>query len=101
VEAFPICLDEPGRTTTVAVNGVTLATHAWQGCDPWAAELTIPAEIVQPGENHLVITSSHAARPVDLSAGENPDTRLLSAGFTQLIIDQKSRSGSELFEDTQ
>jgi hypothetical protein len=101
VEAFPICLDEPGRTTTVAVNGVTLATHAWQGCDPWAGELTIPAEIVQPGENHLVITSSHAARPVDLSGGENPDTRLLSAGFTQLIIDQKSRSGSEMFEDTQ
>lgn len=86
-EAFPVCVDEPGRTTTVAVNGVTIATHEWQGCDPWMAELTIPAAIVQLGENSLIVTSSHAFRPAELSDGQNPDTRLLSAGFTRLIIE--------------
>lgn len=91
VEAFPLCLDAPGRSISVVVNGVTLATHKWEGCDPWSAELTVPGSLVRLGENDLVLTSSHAARPVEISGGENPDPRLLSAGFNALQIELKGR----------
>ncbi|MEZ4767845.1 MAG: hypothetical protein R2844_05395 [Caldilineales bacterium] len=86
IEAFPLCLNAPDRSISVTVNGVTLATHQWDGCDPWSAEVTVPGNVVRLGDNYLEIHSSHAARPVDISGGENSDPRLLSAGFTTLQV---------------
>jgi hypothetical protein len=87
IEAFPICVDAPNRRTDVEVNGTVIATHEWVGCDPWSADLVVPASVVRLGQNTLVVRSSHAARPSELNPGQSDDTRLLSAGFSQLRIE--------------
>ncbi len=90
IEAFPICLDAPGRFTSIEVNDVQVGTHEWDGCDPWSAELTVPADVVKRGRNDLVVRSSHAARPSELQPGQSDDTRFLSAGFSKLRIEPAS-----------
>jgi hypothetical protein len=81
LEVFPNCI--PGRTQalTVEVNGVQLAEHAWERCEPWAASITIPASLVRQGGNDVVIRPAYAVAPPD------GDTRPLSMGFSRLRVD--------------
>jgi hypothetical protein len=86
VEVFPLCVAKQAQHITFETNGALLTTHAWRSCEPWSGEVTIPASLIQVGWNELVVTSAYAARPVDVTGGENPDARALSVGFTRLEI---------------
>lgn len=71
---------------TLEVNGVVLATYAWPACDPWLADVVIPASLIRLGGNDLVVRSGYAVRPSEL--GQSADTRQLSVGFTKLKIER-------------
>jgi hypothetical protein len=71
----------------VEVNGVEVATHQWTDCEPWSGTAEIPAELVRPGANELMIRTAFGTRPVDATGGENPDSRSLSAGVTRLRVE--------------
>jgi hypothetical protein len=81
LEAFPNCIPGRMQAITVEVNGAKLAEHAWANCDPWSAAITIPAPLVRPGGNEVVIRPAYAVAP---AAG---DTRALSVGFSKLQVD--------------
>jgi hypothetical protein len=86
IETFPICDASRPQHLAVEVNEATLATHAWQGCELWSAEMQIPAQQIEIGWNALVLRSAYAARPVDLTGGKNSDTRWLSVGVQRLEV---------------
>ncbi len=54
---------------------------------PWSGTAEIPAELVRPGANELMIRTAFGTRPVDATGGENPDSRSLSAGVTRLRVE--------------
>jgi hypothetical protein len=89
-EAFPQCAPGKDQGITLEVNGVQLVTHQWENCEPWSGEIIIPASLVQIGWNDMQFHYAYAARPVDVTAGANPDLRMLSVGFTKLEV-QESR----------
>ncbi len=89
VEAFPMCVDGQPQTMQLEVNGQMVASHPWTGCETWKQDVVIPASLVHLGANELVIKSDYAASPNDVTKGQNPDTRQLSAGFTKLRVDQQ------------
>jgi hypothetical protein len=86
IAVFPHCV--PGRTqeVTLEVNGQALASHRWQDCDTWSADIDVPAALIEVGENRLMIHAANAARPIDVSNGANADARWLSVGFTRLQV---------------
>lgn len=86
IEAFPYCAPDRNQHLTVEVNGVAVATHQWIDCEPWSGMASIPSELIRPGANELVIRTAFGTRPVDATDGENPDSRSLSAGVTQLRV---------------
>lgn len=86
LEIFPLCDASRPQHLALEVNGVTLATHAWQGCELWSAEIEIPAQRIEIGWNELVLRSAYAVRPVDLTGGQNGDARWLSVGVRRLEV---------------
>jgi hypothetical protein len=89
--AFPLCLPDKKQAVSLVVNGETLGSHVWANCDPWTAELDIPARLVRMGENELVVQSAFAANPPP-SADGHTDARQLSAGFNRLQIERVARN---------
>ncbi len=92
VAAFPMCV--PGRAQSLALiaNGTTIAVQRWNGCNPWAADISIPAALVHVGENEIVLRAAVVASPRDVTHGANPDPRQLSVGVTRLRIAASSSS---------
>jgi hypothetical protein len=86
IGAFPQCV--PGRSQTIAImaNDSAIGSYQWNGCDPWEAEIEIPASLVRVGANELVIRGGYAAAPATVTGGANPDDRMLSLGITQLRV---------------
>jgi hypothetical protein len=86
IEAFPECV--PGQTQglSLTVNGAALAEHRWQECESWSGEIEIPRDLVRVGSNELILRYDYAARPAEVTQGANPDSRLLSVGFTKLAV---------------
>jgi hypothetical protein len=86
ISAFPVCDTSRPQRVVVEINGVTAATHTWADCEPWAAEIALPASPIVIGWNELTLRSTYSARPVDLTGGKNSDTRWLSVGLTSLKV---------------
>jgi hypothetical protein len=86
IAAFPNCVPGIPQAITLSANGQTIATHEWNGCDPWSGEVEIPASLVQVGANELAIRAAFAAAPVSITRGANPDPRRLSVGVTRLRV---------------
>lgn len=87
IEAFPMCVDGRSQSIRLEVNGESVGTHQWSDCQPWAQDIVIPASLVHLGANELTIVSDYAASPNDVTQGQNPDTRQLSAGYSKLRVD--------------
>jgi len=87
VQAFPHCQRTQHQGVTFEVNGVSLATHRWDDCEPWSTTVTVPASLVRRGRNDLVVRSEYAVRPSDSSDEQSNDTRPLSVGFTKLRVE--------------
>jgi hypothetical protein len=90
VQAFPFCRPDQYQGVTFEVNGVVVATHRWDDCEPWSSTLTMPASLVRLGRNDLVVRSEYAVRPSDLAGQESNDTRSLSVGFTRLRVEPEN-----------
>jgi len=86
LEIFPICVPGRPQGVTIEINGKTLTTHQWQGCEPWQSDVVIPENLIQVGWNDIVLRPAYAARPVDFTGGQNADSRLLSVGVRQLEV---------------
>lgn len=86
VQAFPFCVPDRSQKVTLSVNHVPLTTHEWGDCEPWSSEIEIPASLITIGENELILDLGYGARPIDITAGENKDSRSLSVGVTQLHL---------------
>jgi hypothetical protein len=65
VQVFPSCRQDQHQTVTFEVNGEPLTSHRWNDCEPWPAELAVPASLVRLGRNDLVLRSEYAVRPID------------------------------------
>lgn len=87
-EAFPHCVPGQPQSLSVEMSGVQLAAYQWQNCEPHGGEVTVPASLIRIGWNGLRFHYTYAARPVDVTAGANPDPRMLSVGFTKLEIQE-------------
>ena len=86
LDIFPVCDASRPQQLAIEVNGAILATHEWQGCEAWPAEIPIPAERITIGWNEIVLRAAYAARPVDLTDGKNTDSRWLSVGVQRLEV---------------
>lgn len=86
IEAFPVCDVSRPQDVLIEVNGATVATYTWAGCESWSAEIALPASQITVGWNELTLRSAYGARPVDLTDGKNSDTRWLSVGVTRLEV---------------
>jgi hypothetical protein len=83
-EAFPFCLDDIQQTLSIFVRDRQLTHVEWEGYENRHLEITIPGEIVEIGWNQIDFQYGFAARPVDVTSGENTDPRPLSLGFSLL-----------------
>lgn len=81
LEAFPNCVPDKTQTLLIEINGVRLAEHTWNTCDPWTATIALPPTLLRLGGNKLSLRFAYAVAPVE------GDTRLLSVGFSRLRID--------------
>lgn len=86
IDAFPQCIADRQQNLTLEVNGLLVGTHQWQSCEPWSAELLVPASSVRIGWNEIVLHYGYAARPIDSTKGSNADARALSVGFSRLQV---------------
>ena len=84
-QAFPMCAPGKQQVVWFEVNGVRVADHTWGDCEPWAGQVSIPAQLQRVGENELILHTGYAASPLELSKGD--DTRRLSIGVTQLRVE--------------
>ncbi|MBP6786053.1 MAG: hypothetical protein KA170_00590 [Candidatus Promineofilum sp.] len=83
VEAFPYCIEGVPQELMILVDGQMLAAHRWDDCEPWKAEFSVPADMIEVGWNEISLRFGRADRPADVTGGENPDIRELSVGFTR------------------
>ncbi len=90
LEAFPFCLDDVRQTLSIFVKDRQLTHIGWEGCENRHLEITIPGEIVEIGWNQIDFHYGFAARPVDVTSGENSDPRPLSLGFSKLEVYPRS-----------
>jgi hypothetical protein len=84
IQAFPNCVPDKRQNASIEVNGVQVADHQWQDCQPWDARLTIPSGLLHIGPNDLTIRASYAVSPTQSATGG--DTRQLSLGVTRLRL---------------
>ena len=87
IAGFPLCVPGKEQELQITVNGQDLGGHRWGNCEPWSAEITIPASLVRLGGNELVVRSAYAARPADLPGDTTGDGRTLSIGLTTLKVE--------------
>jgi hypothetical protein len=87
LEAFPACVPGRRQTLRVMANGVEVARHQWDGCEPWSAQIEVPASAVRTGWNAVSLLADYAVRPVDVPSMQNSDSRNLSLGVTKLDVD--------------
>ena len=87
LEVFPHCVPLRFQSLTIQVNGRPLVTHQWHDCSSWTGEITIPLSLLNMGKNQIEFHYAYAARPADVTQGQNGDTRWLSVGFTKLEIE--------------
>jgi hypothetical protein len=86
LEAFPYCVPGQHQAITVTINNTLIAHHVWQDCSPWSAQISIPSSLLKKGKNMLRFSFAYAARPVDVTQGQNGDTRWLSVGFSKMEV---------------
>jgi len=86
IEAFPFCVPGERQRITVKVNSREVTAHNWGDCEVWKSEVVIPASIVNPGLNEIVLEYGYAKSPAEITSGENPDPRKLAVGFKRLWI---------------
>lgn len=86
VEAFPYCIEGVPQQMEIVVAGQAPVAHRWDDCEPWRAEFTVPAELINVGWNEISLRFGRADRPADVTGGENPDVRELSVGFTRFEL---------------
>lgn len=79
--AFPQCVADNQQAVTVEVNGEVVAEHRWADCEPWTAQIELPATLVRLGRNEVTLRAAYAVSP-----GSN-DPRPLSVGWSQLMIE--------------
>jgi hypothetical protein len=87
LEVFPVCIPGRGQGLVVEVNGQEVASHRWEGCEPWQSEVTIPEQLVRIGWNEVALRPAYAARPIDFTEGRNADVRPLSVGVSRLAVE--------------
>lgn len=87
VRAFPECFSDEYQKITLEAKGVILAEHDWKDCEPWSADILIPASLVQVGWNEVELSYRYAVAPSVLTRGKNNDMRLLSVGFDTLEVE--------------
>jgi hypothetical protein len=87
LEAFPACVPRRQQTVHVLANNIEVAAHQWDGCDPWTAQIEIPASAMNIGWNELSLVGDYAVRPVDIPSMQNSDPRALSLGVTRFQLD--------------
>jgi hypothetical protein len=86
LKAFPFCAPDRRQRLKVEVNGVELASHAWEECEEWTADVKIPASLVRIGWNQVTLHSDYALRPADTAGSESGEARALSIGVSQLTV---------------
>jgi len=86
LKAFPFCAPDRRQRLTVQINGVELASHEWQECEEWSADVKIPASLVRTGWNEVVLRSDYALRPADVTSSESGEARTLSVGVSKLYV---------------
>ncbi len=89
VEAFPFCVEGLQQQIELRVNDDLVGLLFFNGCDPAAQTFTIDPASIQIGWNQLTLQAAYARSPAALTQGQNPDVRLLAAGFTRLTIGPK------------
>ena len=86
IQAFPLCVEGKNQEIIVEANGAPIGRYQWPDCQPWSADLSVPAQALRMGPNELVIRASYAASPIETTHGANPDPRQLSIGVTALRV---------------
>jgi hypothetical protein len=86
LKAFPFCAPDRRQQLRVQINGVELASHEWQECEEWSADVKIPASLVRTGWNEVVLRSDYALRPADATGSESGEGRTLSVGVSKLYV---------------
>lgn len=86
VEAFPFCVEHEQQQMELRINGDLVGLLSFAGCDPVAQTFTIDQAAIQIGWNQLMLHAAYARSPAEQTQGQNPDVRLLAAGFTRLTI---------------
>lgn len=86
IEAFPHCIEGQPQQMDLVVDEQIIASHHWDSCDSWRGVIAVPEELVQVGWNEMTLNFAQAERPVDVTGGQNPDTRELSVGFTRFEL---------------
>lgn len=87
LEAFPYCVPGKEQSLSVELNRRELATYRSADCAGWSKALSIPADLVRIGWNNLVLRTTYASRPADVTTGANPDERPLSVGVNTLRVE--------------
>jgi len=86
VEAFPFCVPGLQQQIELRANGDLVGLLSFSGCDPLVQTFTIDKTSIQVGWNQLTLHAAYARSPAALTQGQNPDVRLLAAGFTRLTM---------------
>lgn len=86
VSAFPHCAPGKEQIILFEVKGIPLMRYQWPDCEPWSAEIVVPASLVQVGWNDLRLRYAYAIEPAEVTEGANLDMRKLAVGFTRLEI---------------
>jgi hypothetical protein len=83
IEAFSFCLPDRQQRMELLVKDQLIHQLQWEACETLQADVAIPAALVDIGENEVTLRFANAVRPADVTNGENPDGRFLSAGFNR------------------
>lgn len=86
IEAFPHCVPRQEQVLAIRINDTSIAEHHWQDCSLWSEDILIPASLLRRGMNDLEFRYAYAARPIDVTQGQNGDARWLSVGFAKFAV---------------
>ncbi len=86
IEAFPYCVPGRHQRLIIFVNQHTLSSYEWDRCEARELAIRIPSALIRRGANELAFKYAYAVRPSEVTGGQNPDSRLLSVGFSRLEI---------------
>ncbi|MDW8064566.1 MAG: hypothetical protein RMK32_02905 [Anaerolineae bacterium] len=86
IGAFPLCVPVQRQQISITVNGEKIGSYQWEECELWETEIPIPKSVVRIGWNEIVFQYAYARSPAEVTQGQNPDSRILSVGFTVLEV---------------